>query len=225
MLVDIHIHTNEYSSCSNIDLEKAVIRGKALGLDGLCITDHDSQDIVGKAIYLSNRHKYLIIVGAEILTYEGDLLVFGLNALPKEKQHAQTLVDLVTANSGISIAAHPFRDNGRGMGEHIRRLKGVQGIEAFNGNTGLDENYRAYAMGHELGIPCVAGSDSHDIEQVGKYATFFPRAIHSLKDFIVAVKGGQVAPACYNRKSGTFEIINSKDTMHNISAPLMETEV
>ena len=210
MLIDIHIHTREYSSCSNIDLETAVIRSKAIGLDGMCITDHENLGIADKATYLSHRYNYLIIVGAEILTYEGDLLVFGLNVLPQEKQHAQNLVDLVAANGGVSIAAHPFRDNGRGMGEHIRSLKGAQGIEAFNGNTGPDENYRAYTMGRELGIPCLAGSDSHDIGQIGKYVTSFSHPIGSLGDFITAIKGGHVAPAYHNRKTGIFEIMEDK---------------
>lgn len=216
LLIDIHIHTHEYSGCSNIDLEMAVLKSKAIGLDGICITDHDSLDITDKAAYLSNRHKYLIIVGAEILTYEGDLLVFGLNALPKEKQYADMLVALVTANCGVCVAAHPFRDNGRGMGDHIRNLKGIHGIEAFNGNTRPEDNHLAYVMGHEMGIPCLGGSDSHDVGQIGKHVTFFPNAVHSLEDFIREIKGGQVLPASYNQESHAFEIIDPRSTTSDI---------
>ena len=69
MLIDIHIHSSEYSHCSNLKLEDAILRAKCLGLDGICVTDHDSNGIVEKAHALSKKYDFLIIVGIEYYTY------------------------------------------------------------------------------------------------------------------------------------------------------------
>jgi len=194
MLIDIHVHTGAHSSCSNIVLEEAVLRSKEIGLDGICITDHDSNAIMAEAQRLSRKHGFLIIVGAEILTYEGDLLVFGLNELPAGQMHAQELIDLVSKQNGVCISAHPYRDNGRGMGDLIGEISGLSAVETFNGNTGWADNYQAFLLSQQLGIPCMGGSDAHRLEQIGRYATRFIESIRNEHGFIKAVKGGKMSP-------------------------------
>lgn len=197
MLIDIHIHTKEYSSCSDIDLEEAIVKAKSIGLDGICITDHESKDIADKAMELSKKHDFLIIVGVEILTYEGDLLVFGLEEVPKEKMSANELISLVSRAGGIAISAHPYRDNGRGMGDNIRKLDGLSGIEVFNGNTELFQNIKAFDLAKELNLPCLGGSDAHRLERIGRFATLFPDGIRDEKDLIDAIKHRKVSPVKY----------------------------
>ncbi|MCK4260133.1 MAG: PHP domain-containing protein [Halanaerobiales bacterium] len=202
MLIDIHVHTSKYSSCSRIDFEEAIIQAKGIGLDGICITDHESNGIIDEANELSKKHNFLVIVGMELLTYEGDLLVFGLEEVPQAhiagKSHANELISLINQKGGIALSAHPFRNNGRGMGEFIRQIDNLSGIEVFNGNTTFENNSRAYHLGLELGIPCLGGSDAHRIERIGKYATSFSDGIRDLKDFINAVKEDEFFPVEYN---------------------------
>jgi len=205
VLIDVHVHTAEYSPCSSIDFEEAIIKARTIGLDGICITDHESNGIIDKAEELSEKYNYLVIVGMELLTYEGDLLVFGLEEVPTEKMHADVLIHLVSQNDGICISAHPFRDNGRGMGEHIRKIDGLSGIEAFNGNTEPYQNFQAYNLGMGLNIPCLGGSDAHSIERIGRYATMFPEGLRDVKDFINAVKNRNVFPVLYNDYKNRFE--------------------
>jgi len=194
MLIDVHVHTGAHSSCSNIVLEEAVLRSKEIGLDGICITDHESNAILTEAQRLSNKHGFLIIVGAELLTYEGDLLVFGLKELPAQKMHAQELIDLVTKQNGVCISAHPYRDNCRGMGDLIGEISGLSAVETFNGNTGWADNYQAFLLSQQLGLPCMGGSDAHRLEQVGRYATLFAENISNEREFIQAVKEGRMSP-------------------------------
>ncbi len=92
MIIDTHIHESKYSLDSEISLEEIVKRGKEIGLDGVCITDHESSDIMDEAHAYSKATGFLILVGAEILTYEGDILVFGLKDIPKNKMHAKDLL-------------------------------------------------------------------------------------------------------------------------------------
>ena len=200
MLIDIHMHESRYSSDSYVSLEEIVAKAKSIGLDGICITDHESNQIKAEAAKLSVQEDFPIIVGAEVLTQAGDILVFGLNDLPKEKIPAQDLIDSVNKAGGVAIAAHPFRDNGRGTGEEIRNLTGLAGIETFNGSTKPDHNFQAYSLALELELPCLGGSDTHVIERVGKFVTSFPDWVSTTKDLIKAVKNGKVKPVKYNHK-------------------------
>ncbi|WP_290763139.1 PHP domain-containing protein [Halanaerobium sp.] len=200
MLIDIHMHEKKYSSDSFVSLEEIVAKAKSIGLDGICITDHESNQIKAEAAELSAKEEFPVIVGAEVLTQAGDILVFGLNDLPKEKIPTQDLIDLVNEAGGIAIAAHPFRDNGRGVGEKIRNLSGLAGIETFNGSTKPDHNFQAYSLALELDLPCLGGSDTHVIERVGKFVTSFPDWVSTTKDLIKAVKNNEVMPVNYNHK-------------------------
>ncbi|NNG01402.1 MAG: PHP domain-containing protein [Desulfobacteraceae bacterium] len=205
-LIDTHIHERTYSSDSNLALEDIVSQAIKMGLDGICITDHDSNSLMETARAYSKATGFLIIVGAEILTHEGDLTVFGVDHLPSEKMNAQEMINLTLNVGGVAISAHPFRQNNRGMGNSIRQVKGLSGLEAFNGSTTIQNNLYAYGLSAELAIPAFGASDAHKIEAVGKYATVFPGRIRDTADFIEAVKSGDTCPAVYTENG--YEIIN-----------------
>lgn len=213
MIIDTHMHEKTYSLDSKISLEEIVNRGREMGLDGVCITDHESNEIMEKAHEYSKETGFLIIVGAEILTYEGDITVFGLDKLPKEKVHAQQLIDMTLKAGGVAMSAHPFRQNNRGMGDIIRDVKGLSGIEAFNGSTTPHHNLYAYGLAAELGLPSLGASDAHTYEAIGKYATVFPGNIRDERDFIEAIKSNRVCPAVYT-DSG-YENIDVYDKLYN----------
>lgn len=194
MIIDTHMHERTFSDDSFLSLEMIVKRAKALGLDGICITDHESNGLRARAEAYSKETGFLIIVGAEILTHEGDITAFGLDQLPSEKLHAQALIDLVNQVGGVCMSAHPFRENNRGMGNHIGLVKGLSGVEAFNGSTPHHHNLTAYRLAKSLGLPVFGASDAHILEKVGHYATQFHGRIENTKDFIEAVKKGHTTP-------------------------------
>ncbi|NMA51466.1 MAG: PHP domain-containing protein, partial [Peptococcaceae bacterium] len=78
MIIDTHIHERKYSLDSLVSLEEIVDQARLIGLDGICITDHESNEIKEEARLLSQKTGFLIITGAEVLTWEGDVTVFGL---------------------------------------------------------------------------------------------------------------------------------------------------
>ena len=202
MVIDIHLHTAEYSSCSRMPMSQLLQRATEVGLDALCITDHESNAWAEQSADLAVAYNIPIFVGAELLTYEGDLLVFGLNSLPTRMLHASELIDLVKAAGGVCIAAHPFRDNGRGMGPFESELRVTHGIEAYNGNTADADNQRAVDIADRLSLPRMGGSDSHDTWQIGKFATRFSSPVSSLDQFIRAVQIGDTIPVEY--QNGRF---------------------
>jgi predicted metal-dependent phosphoesterase TrpH len=193
----------EGSFDSHVSLREIVAKAKERGLDGMCITDHDSLNARDEARIVAKETNFLILVGCEILTYEGDIVVFGLDEVPKEKMYAQELLDLVKKHNGVGISAHPFRENNRGMGNNIKIVKGLSGIEGFNGNTKNYNNLRACALAMEINLPMFGASDCHWQDEVGKYATVFPDGIKNEKDLIEAIKSGNVYPVVY--KNGQYE--------------------
>ena len=201
MLIDIHIHENKYSHDSHVSLPRVIQQAKNIGLDGICITDHNSNQIKKEAKQLAAASDFLIIVGAEVLTEEGDILVFGLEKLPPAKLSAQQLIDLVNAQGGVAIAAHPFRDNGRGLRNKIKKLQGLHGIEVLNGRTVVEANLQAYHLSQELNLAALGASDAHRASRIGKYVSYFETEIKNRQDFITAIKNQQVSPAIYHNNS------------------------
>ena len=55
MLVDLHLHESTYSSDSKMTLQEMVEDARAKGLDGICVTDHDSMG--GVLLPLGGYHR------------------------------------------------------------------------------------------------------------------------------------------------------------------------
>lgn len=195
MIIDTHIHEDKYSFDSFIDFSELTKVSKEQGLDGICITNHENNKMrkeIGDSAIIDD---VLVIVGAEILTHEGDILVFGVKDLPKEKVSAEELLNLVKRNKGAAIAAHPFRNNNRGLGSNIKRLSHLlTGLESFNGSTLSHHNEECYALADKLALPSLGASDAHTIDRVGRFATKFYDSIRDHKDFVEALKAGNYHP-------------------------------
>ena len=206
MLIDTHLHESKYSGDSFITLEEIVYRSMEMGLHGVCITDHESNKIKKEAEVLMKETGFLIITGAEILTFEGDMTIFGLERLPGKKIHAQELTDIVDKAGGVAVCSHPYRQNNRGMGDHIRQLNLLWGIEALNGSTPWHHNNKAFELAIELGVSALGGSDAHHMQQIGKFATKMPDWVKDERSFIKAVKEGYTIPVEY--KEGIYEVVD-----------------
>lgn len=200
MLIDIHLHTKKYSPCSSIELYSAVAVAKEKGLDGICITDHNVNAAREEAERIAKETSFFIMVGMEVLTYEGDLLIFGLPEPPIKMLHVTDLIMMVKEANGIAIAAHPFRDNQRGLGYQCARLPDLSGVEVLNGRTSCADNDRATLMALEEGLTCLGGSDAHTLEEIGRYSTWIPHQLGNEAHFIQAVKENQVMPVNLGRQ-------------------------
>lgn len=195
MLIDMHVHEKRHSLDSFMMLEEIVEEAIATGLDGVCITDHESMGLKKFAKEYSQKTGFPIFVGAEYLTQEGDILAFGIDELPKqERLPAQEFIDYVNKKGGICIAAHPFRNNNRGLEENLKRVKGLAGIEVLNGSTSFEANQKALAYCKELNLEPFGASDAHDTFQLGKYATRFPKWINTVEELVQVIKEGGCKP-------------------------------
>lgn len=197
MLVDLHIHESKYSLDSHVSLEKIVEEAKKKGLDGIAITDHDDMQIKEEAEALSKSLNYPIFVGVEYLTLEGDIVAFGIDKVPEGRIPAQDFIDIVNAAGGVCISAHPFRNNNRGLENNLNIVRGLAGIEGFNGNTDEASNLKAAETAKKLGIQAVGSSDAHHQHEVGKFATKLPFHVDNVHELIIAIKSNHCTPMIF----------------------------
>ncbi len=208
MIIDLHFHTKAYSSCSRIILEEGVARAASIGLDAICLTEHDVFPRYREIPELEKRFGIRIFSGVEIYTVQGDILCFGLDRLPSGRVDAAALVNRVAEQGGATIAAHPFRNNDRGVGELITALPGLSAVEAWNGNTSYENNLKALKMAESQSIPVTGSSDSHRLERIGLYATEFRDRIGTKRELISALRSGSFKPVIYNAETGVFDTIS-----------------
>ena len=204
MLVDLHIHESTFSSDSQMNLEEIVAVARAKGLDGICITDHDSMGLKDRAERYSIETGFPIFVGVEYYSLWGDITAWGIDDFPRERIAAQEFIDLVRAQGGFCAACHPFRNNNRGLGEHLRDVRGLDGVEVLNGSTSRQANLKALAYGRELGLVPIGASDAHWTSQVGKYATWLPEYVDNVMDFVRVLHGGNCRPAIWKPNGYRF---------------------
>jgi hypothetical protein len=109
MLIDLHCHTFPLSDDSFLSPDQLIERARAVGLDGVCLTEHDSVWEPRKLRELAERHDFLIIPAIEVNSEDGHILVFGLNRYVSGMRQLPQLTRLVAEAGGAMIAAHPYR--------------------------------------------------------------------------------------------------------------------
>ena len=109
MLIDLHCHTFPLSNDSFLSPDQLIERARAVGLDGVCLTEHDSVWQPRKLRELAERHNFLIIPGIELNTEDGHILVFGLDRHVTGMYKLPQLARFVAEASGALVASHPYR--------------------------------------------------------------------------------------------------------------------
>ena len=198
MLIDTHLHTHEYSADSFLPIAEAVARAREMGLDGLCVTDHDSLGARAEIDEWKRRFGFPLFLGVEVLTTAGDFIVFGLDAAPPSgRMTPQELLERVHRLGGVAVAAHPYRNNGRGAGDLISALPDLDGVECFNGSTPPEANLKALKAARARGAALLGAADSHWRERVGLFATNFAGTLKDERDLIAALQERACAPAAW----------------------------
>lgn len=210
MLIDMHIHEATYSPDSHMSLCDIVETAKKRGLDGICITDHDSMGIKEQAQQYSKETGFPIFVGVEYYSLQGDITAWGISDFPKERIPAQDFIDHVNRSGGFCVACHPFRNNNRGLEEHLLDVEGLNGIEVLNGSTSFAANHEAWQYCQHLGLVPIGASDAHVLKQVGKYATWFPEKVTTIDQLVAVLKSGLTRPAIL-QPDGYYILKSSKN--------------
>jgi hypothetical protein len=156
------------------------------------VTDHDSVKGINTVRRLAAPYPdILIIPGVEISAPNGDIVILGTEELPPKPWTVENVVDFARANDFVSIAAHPFRE--WGLGEQTR-TSGVDAIEVLNGGSLPEANKKAHELAKELGLPGVAGSDSHKPSELYSVYTEVKASLN-VDEILKAIKKGAVSTA------------------------------
>lgn len=108
MIFDLHVHTT-LSSCSQLTLDEILDNARHKGLDGVCITDHQTMAVKQQTKESIQADGLCIITGMEYATPDGDFLIFGPFENIPANLPAKELLHLVDRAGGVAVAAHPFR--------------------------------------------------------------------------------------------------------------------
>ncbi len=173
--IDLHCHSH-FSVDGVSHPLRMVERARELGLNGLVLTDHDTQagvDYFREQGLIRDDGKacddFLIIPGMEVSTYEGHVLVLGVRLDSMPGVRCAELLPMVQNQGGFCIAAHPFDPARRGVGRRVLNEHAFDGIEVFNAASwfpGL--NSKAYRYAKVRQQVMTAGSDSHHPASLGR---------------------------------------------------------
>ena len=186
---DFHNHTtfSDDSQTKPKDLVERLVAHPSIKV--AAVTDHDSVQGIKTVRDLAKPYPDVLIVpGVEISTPQGDIVILGTEELPTKPWSVESVVEFAKANSFVSIAAHPFRE--WGLGE-AARTSGVDAIEVLNGGSLYSANKLAHDLAVQLGLPGVAGSDSHKPSELFSVYTEV-QADMNVDEILKAVRKGLV---------------------------------
>ena len=163
MRFDLHIHSN-YSTDSNLAVDRILKQAVRKGLDGIAICDHNT--VEGSLVAIQRAKELnlplLVIPGIEISTSDGHLIVLGIRENIQPGLPVLETINIAREKGGVVIAPHPFKRNSIGFA-----AKDADAIETFNSRCLFGENEKAKQMAYELKKSEVGGSDSHLLSTIG----------------------------------------------------------
>jgi predicted metal-dependent phosphoesterase TrpH len=191
MKFDLHIHTARHSPDSAIDPLALVRRARAVGLDGIVITEHDWLWTEEELDELRAAEPGLVVLaGIEVSCREGHFLTYGVTnpfALPRGIGVARLCCE-VHRQGGAVVAAHPFRWRQR-FDDILRRERpDLDGLELMTNNMDDDGRRRAAAIHRDRQLAGLGSSDAHREEVVGVCYTAFDAPIATSVDLVAAIR-------------------------------------
>jgi len=202
--IDMHVHTNISSPCSLIDPGRMVERALEIGLDAVCVTEHDEIEGARTAQEIGVRKGLRVFRGVEVFTDFGDMLVYGLyQDAPSWITPFDNLLEMCGEAGAVIITAHPCR-----VADELTRLYGAEGagymlgrvdaLETHNGGSSPEGNQAALELSLKCGLPGTGGSDAHHEFQLGRCLTVFEDEISSDEELVEALKSGRYRGAYPN---------------------------
>ncbi|QLA18939.1 histidinol phosphatase [Desulfolutivibrio sulfoxidireducens] len=189
MLLDCHLHTRNYSSCSTLDPSEACTLAARRGLHGLVFTEHHRLWDVRDLAILQRGHPGLILHrGMEISVAEGYDLVVISPGVTREFPPGTPFAKVEKALAGVRgesfvFLAHPFRYTERCDAAINMLLEYADAVEHASinilraGCERMGDHFRSLRAAlyenasRRHGLPGIYNSDSHFPQAVGAVAS------------------------------------------------------
>ena len=203
----MHVHTVRGSDCSVLTPEELIERAALIGLDGVCITEHDhiwrSPELEARA----RERGILLFFGVEANTDFGEVLAFGPEEYVQGFHRLSNLRRAVDEVGGVIVAAHlfrhvfsPFYSNATAEKPTVKQaarwpvMELVDSLEIMNGASTSEESDFAHRVAKRLGLGMAGGSDAHSVDGIGLCATVFERPIAGWSEFLNELRNGRYQP-------------------------------
>jgi len=158
-------------------------------INAVAITDHNTVKGYYKVRELASAYQDVTIIpGIEVSTVDGDLLLLGVAEVPPEPWTVENVIDFARSVGGLVIVAHPYREFG--LGDLAKDYK-VDAIEVLNGGNAQQFNVLAEELAKRMGLPGVAGSDAHRVDELWSVYTEI-QASTDLDEVLKAIRKGLV---------------------------------
>lgn len=188
--IDLHVHTNEYSSCSIATPEELIESAIRKNIDGLVFTEHDKLFSDRRLKELNERYApFKIFSGIEI-SIEDDknniehVVVLGVhdNTIEERKWDYAGLYNFVKEHNGIIILAHPYRYRDF----VICNVENYppDAIEIFSSNLDNEKLEKRLELCRLTGASRVTNSDGHSVDKVAIYYNLFDKTPENEKELI-----------------------------------------
>ncbi len=191
---DMHMHTTV--SDGRASPEEVVLVAVEKGLDFIAVTDHDSFEgaIRARRAAASAGLDLVVIIGSEVRTTRGDILVYCMEGPPSRvPRDPLELRDYMRGENCLVVPAHPFDKRRKGIGELVYE-GGWDALEVFNAYSDPWSNRRAEEAARQLGLPGLANSDAHVPEAIGAAYNIVYCSDFTAEAILEAIRRGSVKP-------------------------------
>ena len=196
---DLHIHT-KYSMDCQTPLDKIIERCQRLGINCIAVADHGT---VEGALEMQKIAPFKVIVAEEILTTEGEIMgMFLKETIPSGITPREAIKRIREQDALVNIP-HPFEPvRGSSLRDRVidEIVEDIDLMEIMNSRSPLPisaKRARRYAAKH--GIPGIAASDAHTVNEIGHSYVEMPD-FNSPGEFLESLKQGRI----YGKRSGIF---------------------
>ena len=221
---ETHMHTSQTSACASASGEEQARRYKALGYDGIIITDHffngnchqfikDCEDWQEKVELFAKGYEAAkaegdrigldVFFGFEYCYHGADLLIYGIDKqwLKDHPECMQVSVfdfcDMVHDSGGAIVHAHPFRE--AGYLQEIRLVpQTTDAVEVYNGgNAKMIYNDRAKFYAESFNFPQTGGSDNHPLWVDKLSGVLLSAKLKSIDDYVFDILNDNIPGVVY----------------------------
>jgi len=196
MLIDLHVHTDRYSTCGRSSPEDMVERAAQVGLSALVFTEHNLMWPQEELAELQARYPGMRLYGGTELTSSAgdDFLVYGIKdpCSVGPGMSAAEILEVARTQEAAVVLAHPYRYRDS-VPEEILGSP-VDAVEAMSTNIYNYAHSRALALAQELGVPVTVASDGHHTDMLGLYALDIDRLPENENALARLIRRGQMRP-------------------------------
>ncbi|MDE0091366.1 MAG: PHP domain-containing protein [Thaumarchaeota archaeon] len=210
---NFHLGSDEPPYDCDVSIRDQLERARALGLDAVFVTNHNTLDGYEQMLQYRNDHEKFagirIHPAEEVTTDRGaHVLAYGIHEAIPPGIPLEEIVESVREQGGVSSAPHPFSLLDALRDDAAR----CDMVEVFNSNNvDVLSNARAAQFAAEKNMVSVAGSDSHVLSTLGRCVNIIDSE-NALDDILHALRRGrtQICQAGYAMRDETLDHLRYK---------------